>query len=289
MANSPFDHAELAAAVTQVLVSRATSTFHHLGDDACRNHVGAILSALAQDLGSGKHQAGRSAMQAVIEALAAEGLTFADLRFLVQTLRSRVLPFFAEADQRVARQHDDWWFELLLVGTMQFVAARERQLQERSVKLELGRLETQLAELEAALQEKTRLLEVIRQASTPIVPVVQGIHVVPLVGMFDAFRAELLTEKLLHEVSRVHARAVILDISGVPVFDTQAAQLIIRLARAVRLLGTEVIVVGMSAANARTIVELGVDLSGLTTLGTLQDGVARALVLQRLKIVPVQG
>jgi rsbT co-antagonist protein RsbR len=118
---------------------------------------------------------------------------------------------------------------------------------------------------------------------------VQGIHVVPLVGMFDAFRAELLTEKLLHEVARVHARAVILDISGVPVFDTEAAQLIIRLARAVRLLGTEVIVVGMSSENARTIVELGVDLSGLATLGTLQDGVAHALLRQRLEIAPVRA
>lgn len=125
----------------------------------------------------------------------------------------------------------------------------------------------------------------IRQASTPIAPVVRGILVVPLVGVFDAFRAEVLTEKLLEEVARVHARSVILDISGVPMFDTESAQLIIRLARTVRLLGTEIILVGMSPGNARTIVDLGIDLVGLRTLGTLQDGLAQALVLQRLQIV----
>ncbi|MFO7562634.1 MAG: STAS domain-containing protein [Enhygromyxa sp.] len=246
-----------------------------------------ILRALEQDLAAGKREAVRGAMQTVVEELSAEGLTFADLRFLAQTLRNAVRATLESADTQLRAQVDDWFFELVMISSMRFIVAREEQMQERTVKIELSRLETQLDELKAALAEKTRLLEVIRQASTPIVPVVQGIHVVPLVGMFDAFRAELLTEKLLHEVARVHARAVILDISGVPVFDTDAAQLIIRLARAVRLLGTEVIVVGMSSENARTIVELGVDLSGLATLGTLQDGVALALKRQRLMIAPV--
>jgi anti-anti-sigma factor len=146
------------------------------------------------------------------------------------------------------------------------------------------RLEGQLAELAAALDEKTQLLELIRQASTPIVPVVRGIVVVPLVGTLDAFRAELVTERLLHEVVRLKARTAILDVSGVPLFDTHAAQLILRLARSVRLLGTRVLLVGMSPETARTIVGLGVDLGAVESHATLQDGLARALSLQGLAI-----
>jgi rsbT co-antagonist protein RsbR len=279
----------IAEAATARLIARAAGAFHRMGEQTCRKHVDAFLTALDDDLASAKLEAVRAAMQGLIEEPSVGGLSFADLRLFAQTLRSHTRdalaadPDAAELRTRV----DDWFFELLLVGTMRFVLQREAQTQARAAKLEIQRLETQLEELEAALGEKTRLLEIIRQASTPIAPVVRGILVVPLVGTFDGFRAELLTEKLLHEVSRVRARAIILDITGVPVFDTAAAQLIIRLTRAVRMLGTEVILVGMSPVNARTIVELGVDLSGLTTFATLQDGLAQALMLQRLQIAPI--
>ncbi|MCA9701334.1 MAG: STAS domain-containing protein, partial [Myxococcales bacterium] len=138
------------------------------------------------------------------------------------------------------------------------------------------RFETQLADLRVAFEEKTQLLEVIRQASTPIATVSDGILVVPMVGTFDSFRAELLTEKLLTEVSRTQAHSVLLDISGAPLFETQAAQLVIRMARTVRLLGARLILVGMSPDSARTIVDLGVDLGDLETFGTLQAGLERA-------------
>jgi rsbT co-antagonist protein RsbR len=278
MSTPPFETSVIADSVVAALLARTSRIFNHVGEEVCRGHVDAMLAALERDLAAGKPQAIRAAARALVEDLAGRGLTFSDLRFFVQTFRDSVREVLSSAEL------EDWLFELVQLCTMRFIVAREDQLQQRSVKLELSRLESQLSDLTAALEEKTRLLEVIRQASTPIVPVVRGIHVVPLVGMFDSFRARVLTEKLLNEVARVHARVVILDISGVPVFDTDVAQLIIRLARAVRLLGTEIFMVGMSAQNARTIVELGVDLSGLQTFGTLQDGVAQALVLQGLRI-----
>lgn len=280
-------HAAIVEAAVARLHGRATSVFHRLGEEFCKKHVNAAVQALRDDLAANKREAVRTAVQALIEELVSASMVFADLRFFALTLREAVLHVFeAEpADPDLRTRVEEWLFELVLVCTMHFSIQREQQLQERSVKLELRRLETQLSELEVALGEKTRLLEVIRQASTPIAPVVKGILVVPLVGMFDTFRAEVLTEKLLNEVSRTRARAVILDISGVPVFDTDAAQLIIRLAHAVRLLGSELILVGMSPDNARTIVNLGINLNHFKTLATLQDGLAHALLLQRMKIV----
>jgi anti-anti-sigma regulatory factor len=284
-------HVEIADAVTTRLCVRPGSIFRRAGELVCRKHVDTVLAALAQDLGSGSTDALRGAVQTLIGELSAH-LTFSDLRFFVQTLRSQVggTLTFEPGDtppQQEQQQIADWFFELVLVSAMRFTAHREKMLQERAAKLEFERLESQLAELQIALGEKTKLLEMIRQASTPIVPIVRGILVMPLVGMFDTFRAQLLTEKLLHEVARSHARTVILDISGVPVFDTQSAELIVRLARTARMLGTTLFLVGMSPANASTIVGLGIDLVGLETFATLQDGLARALMLQRLEIVPV--
>lgn len=86
-----------------------------------------------------------------------------------------------------------------------------------------------------------------------------------------------MTDKLLHEIADRQAKAAILDVSGVPVFDASAVQLIVYLARAVRLLGTEVLLVGLNPQSTRTIVKLGIDLSDLRTFSTLRDELAEAL------------
>lgn len=283
-------HAGLVDELSRRLPARAGSIFRVAGEGACRQFAERAIAALRSDIQAGKREAVRELAQALLRELAPKGLSFADLRFYVQTLRGVItgsLDAGGQVEFERRRKIDDWMFDLLLVATMHFMSMREESLQERAAQLEVRQMESQLAELKSAFEEKTQLLELIRQASTPIAPVVDGILVVPLVGVFDAFRAEILTEKLLQSVTGARARVVILDITGVPVFDTEAAQLIIRLAQAVRLLGSEMILVGVSSEIARTIVELGVDLKGLKTLGTLQAGLAQALAVRRLKIVPL--
>lgn len=276
--------AALATALAGRLCARPGSVFRVLGEDACRTHVSAALLALQHDLDSGKLEALRTAVLALVEQLAPHGLSFADLRQFVQSLRSAVLE---RATPDLHHALDAWFFELVMVYAMRFVSHREEQSQQRAARLEVERLETQLGELKAAFAEKTELLERIRQTSTPIAPVVEGILVVPLVGIFDSLRAEVLTDRLLQAVSSARARVVILDISGVPLFDAEASALIVRLAQAVRLLGAELLLVGVSPATAQTLVELGIELHGLRALGTLQDGLALALKLRHLKIGPI--
>jgi anti-anti-sigma regulatory factor len=275
----------LAEAVGRRLSLRTGSVFRDIGEVACRAHVDAALDALRDDLRTGKPEALRAATLAMIEELTPRGLGFADLRTFVQSLRTAVLGAPGAAESRDSL--DGWFFELVMVCTMRFVVHREETIQRRAAQLEVEHLESQLDELKAAFAEKTDLLERIRQTSTPIAPVVEGILVVPLVGVFDTLRAELLTERLLQEVTRARASVVILDITGVPVFDAEAAELIVRLGGAVRMLGTELILVGVSPATASAIVELGVELTGLRARGTLQDGLALALRLRRLKIAPL--
>lgn len=284
-------HAAMVEAATARLVGRQASAFRKLGEQACRAHVDAAVAALRADLSSGKHEAVRKVVNDLVEQLAGVNLVFSDLRFFALTLRDVVRQQVASEPAELRLQIEGWFFELVLVCSMAFAVQREAQLQKRSAELEVQQLQSQLGELKDALAEKTQLLEMIRQASTPIAPVVDGILVVPLVGMFDAFRAELVTEKLLDEISTTRAKVVILDVTGVPVFDTEAAQRIIRLAHTVRLLGAELMLVGMSPENARTIVDLGIDLTRFRTFATLQAGLAQALLRQRLRIVslPPQG
>ena len=287
---------ELTPSVVSRLRSRNAGVFSRIGEDALRAHVSLLIEALVEDVSANQTRALRSATRTVIAELTPAGLTFSDLRFLTQTIRAEALAALdsVEGDDVEALRAalEAWLFELAIVSAMRFITQRDAALQQRNVSHEMQQLEHQLGELETALgekdkllSEKTQLLELIRQASTPIAPVVRGVLVVPLVGTFDAFRAELLTERLLHEIARTNARAALLDVSGVPAFDTTAAHLIIRLARSVRMLGALAHLVGLSPESARTLVSLGIELEGIETHATLQDGLSKALRRLNLKIV----
>jgi anti-anti-sigma regulatory factor len=74
------------------------------------------------------------------------------------------------------------------------------------------------------------------------------------------------------------ARVVIVDIAGVPVVDTRVADHLLKTTEAVHLLGAVTIVTGISAQVARTIVQLGVDISSIHTRARLEDGIELAWV-----------
>ena len=101
--------------------------------------------------------------------------------------------------------------------------------------------------------------------------------VVPLIGRLDQARAAELLEVLLTGVAERRARAVLLDVTGMPDLDEPAAAALVQVARAVRLLGARVVVTGIRPQVAAALVSLGIDTHGLTTLGSLQSGLRHVL------------
>jgi rsbT co-antagonist protein RsbR len=147
----------------------------------------------------------------------------------------------------------------------------------------LREAQRQLAEREQALVAQSRLIQ---ELSAPIVPLHQGILVLPLVGAVDSRRASQIMESALEQIVAYQADVLILDITGVPVVDTGVANYILQMARAVTLLGSRVVLVGIGAEIAQTIVQLGVELRDMTTLANLQAGIAYALAQQGFAIQP---
>ncbi|MDI1481009.1 STAS domain-containing protein [Polyangium sp. y55x31] len=272
------------------LLSRAGTIFRAIGPDATRDTVSRLLSALRKDLAAEGDGEGRDVLGGWIEDLAPRGLGHYDLRLLTTSLRSALLAATADAPDVNAENRsllESWLFQIALSGPMYLLVQRERVFQEQTAELEVRQMKAQLDELQAAYTDKTRLLEQIRQASTPIATVHEGILVVPLVGILDEDRAQALTEKLLDGIVGTQAQVVIVDVSGVGVFDAATAQHVLDTARATRLLGAELVLVGLSPAVARTVLELGVDLSGLSTQSSLAAGLARALGKVGLRIAPL--
>ena len=118
--------------------------------------------------------------------------------------------------------------------------------------------------------------EAIRELSTPVLQVRDRLLVLPIIGLIDSDRARQLTEQLLGAIRQFRARVVVMDITGVAVVDSKVANHLLQTVDAARLLGTIVILTGVSPATAQTIVTVGVDLSRIQTVGDLQGGIELA-------------
>jgi anti-anti-sigma factor len=115
------------------------------------------------------------------------------------------------------------------------------------------------------------------ELSTPLIPITDNVMVMPLIGTVDSRRAQQVIDSLLEGVAASRAQTAILDITGVPVVDTQVANALLQAAQAVKLLGAQVVLTGIRPEVAQTLVGLGVDLTGIVTRSTLQNGIVFAL------------
>ena len=133
---------------------------------------------------------------------------------------------------------------------------------------------------------KKQAQEILEMASVPVVPVWEGIVLVPLIGTLNSQRTQHLMERLLQRISETNSPVAVLDITGVPTIDTQTAQHLIETIASVRLLGAEVVLTGVRPTIAQTLVHLGIDLSNVLTRSSLAVGLRMALHLLNLKVVP---
>lgn len=122
-----------------------------------------------------------------------------------------------------------------------------------------------------------QLQQDIMELSTPVLSLWKDVLAIPLIGTVDSKRAQDVMETGLNLMQKEGARVLIIDITGVPLVDTQVANNLIRMATAVRLMGSESILTGISSATAKTIVQLGIDLSMLNTRSTLAQGLKLAM------------
>ncbi|WML50190.1 RsbT co-antagonist protein RsbRA [Neobacillus sp. PS3-34] len=152
-------------------------------------------------------------------------------------------------------------------------------------------LQNEVVDIYSKTWERTVSLQKIalQELSAPLIPVFEGITVMPLVGTIDTERAKQIMENLLTGVVKHRSEVVLIDITGVPVVDTMVAHHIIQAAEAVRLVGAKCMLCGIRPEIAQTIVNLGINLNQFTTKNTLKKGIEAALELTNRKIVKVEG
>lgn len=131
--------------------------------------------------------------------------------------------------------------------------------------------------------------ESILQLSTPVLRVRDRLLILPIIGIIDTARAQQLTNQLLNAIRDHRAKVAVIDITGVPVMDASVANYLVQAVEASRLLGASMIVSGVSADIAMQLVNIGVNLQELKTVGDLQRGIEEAERILGLRVVSGDG
>jgi rsbT co-antagonist protein RsbR len=130
------------------------------------------------------------------------------------------------------------------------------------------------------VEERERVIheqqEAIRELSTPVLQLRERLLILPIIGVLDSARARQLTEQLLGAIQDKRAKVVVIDITGVATIDRTVANHLVQTVEASRLMGASAILTGLSSEIAQTLVDLGVDLSMMKTVGDLQGGLVEA-------------
>ncbi len=130
------------------------------------------------------------------------------------------------------------------------------------------------------VEERERVIheqqEAMRELSTPVLQLRERLLILPIIGVLDSARARQLTEQLLGAIQEKRARVVVIDITGVATLDRTVANHLVQTVEASRLMGASTILTGLSSEIAQTLVDLGVDLGMMKTVGDLQGGLVEA-------------
>lgn len=157
------------------------------------------------------------------------------------------------------------------------VQERTRELQQAQEALQQQYIKAQQSStIQQQLQQSLIQMQddQLRELSAPLIPLNDTTLLLPIIGTIDDRRVVMIMETLLEGIAEHQADFAIVDVTGVREVDMSIAQALVRIARSVRLLGASVILSGISPALAKTLVEIGTDMSDIVLRRTVQTAIA---------------
>lgn len=217
----------------------------------------AIRFGIKKDIMSSEYSKVREILIKISRTRASQGFTPSETATFIFSLKEALLPFVQEAYKTNVE-------EMLEITT---------SINNLLDKFGLQSFEEFTRGREELIKEQ---IESIIELSLPVLKVWENIVSVPIIGTLDSRRAKLVTENLLNKIVEFGYKYAIIDISGVPIIDSQVANHLLKTVRGVKLLGAETILTGIRPDVAQVLVELGVDLSEVVTSAVFSGGLDHA-------------
>jgi len=210
-----------------------------------------------EDIHAPKWRPALDLLSRISESRAIQGFSPSETATFVFSLKQPLFEHLRRSVSDVDTLADETWLTSLVIDSLGLYTTEVYQKSRESV---INRQQQELLEL-----------------STPVVTLWQGILALPLIGMLDSARTQVVMESLLQRIVDTGSRIAILDITGVPTVDTLVAQHLLKTIGAARLMGADCIISGIRPQIAQTMVHLGVDLADVVTKATLSGALAVAL------------
>jgi len=233
-----------------------------------RAFIKAISSENLEDITAPEYDEVNAMLTDVSRLRAAQGFTPSETATYVFSLKDSILAFLQQelGDQPDLLNREVSTFSRLLD------------------KLGLATFETYATAREELIYQQS---QAILELSTPVIRIWERIVMLPLVGTIDTPRAQQMVEGLLQGIVDTESVVALLDITGVPMVDTQVAGHLLKAIQAANMLGAQVILTGISPHNAQTLVKLGVALPAVISRGTLRAGLEEAFRIVGLRVTRV--
>ena len=146
------------------------------------------------------------------------------------------------------------------------------------------KIATDVTEQKRLENERSKQSALIMEMSTPVMRLWDNILLLPIVGLVDSKRVQLIMETALQNILEYQAKVIILDIQGVPAVDSAVANHLIKVTKATKLMGCTCIVTGISPEISQALVNLGIDLGDILTQSSLKEGVSTSLKSMGLQL-----
>lgn len=151
------------------------------------------------------------------------------------------------------------------------------------------KIATDITEQKRRDREIAKQAELIMDMSTPVMQLLDRVLLLPIIGLVDSKRVQVIMETVLQKISEHRAKVIILDVQGVPAIDSSVANHIIKITKSTKLMGCNCIVTGISPEVSQALVNLGIDLGNILTQSTLDEGVYSALESLGFKLTKLKN
>ncbi|HEU4326634.1 MAG TPA: STAS domain-containing protein [Roseiflexaceae bacterium] len=173
---------------------------------------------------------------------------------------------FEAAESQVRGDHD-----VASIVVLRDISAAEQQA--AALQQSRAALEQRRADLEQLVDEVRQRDELIAKLALPLIPIAEGVLVLPLIGSFDTRRSAMLLQRLLSQIESDHPHVILLDLTGVTSFDESLANSLRQTIEGTRLMGARVALCGVRPDLAESILHEQIDLREVSVFSTLQTGV----------------
>lgn len=119
-------------------------------------------------------------------------------------------------------------------------------------------------------EKHNQIKKEILELASPVVPLRNGVAVLPLIGSIDLDRTEHLLEHTVPKIGSMNISTLILDCSGIYTVDTEVTTFVFRMSEVLKLLGIQMVLTGLRPELAQKMVQIGTDFSSLITFSSVK-------------------